>query len=89
MNAKVNPEDVLVIINHPHGKIEITLQEWMLRGPGERNLLQPVGVKSRTTGETMPINTIPFAYRNNTFSRFLIKIGVLSSPWRAQNGKFP
>ena len=79
--ADHDPADVVVVIEHPFGRVEMPLSEWMVRGPGPRALVRPVMVKSRSTGGALPMEVIPVAYRNDTESRRLILEGVIESPW--------
>lgn len=72
---------ILVIVEHPHGRIEALLSEWIAIGPGSRELLSPCAAKHRETDEALPLSVIPLRYRNNTVSRLLIRLGVLSNPW--------
>jgi hypothetical protein len=74
-------DDIVVTLDHPHGRLEVPLSEWMKTGPGERPYVRPVAARNRRTGQTVPISTIPLPYRNSGLSRSLIKIGVLSNPW--------
>lgn len=76
-----DPEDVIVTIDHPFGRIEPTLAEWMRKGPGPRKLLRPTAARSRSTGEPLPLSVIPLAYRNDAVSRMLIAAGIIKSPW--------
>jgi hypothetical protein len=39
--AEVSIDDIVVLISHPHGEIEVPLREWMARG------LYPLGRPSR------------------------------------------
>lgn len=78
-NANV---DVMVIIDHPHGKIEMPLEEWIAKGPGERALLRPVAAKSRKTGRILSTSVIPLRYRNSILSRALIASKLLPDPWK-------
>jgi hypothetical protein len=71
--------DIVVVLDHPHGRVEVPLSEWMETGPGERPSLRPVAARERTTGRTVPI---PLAARNSRLSRLLIRIGLLRDPWR-------
>ena len=80
-NAKI--KDIELILSHPHGQIEISGEKWVLTGPGEKDLLRPIAAKSKTTGEVLPITVIPLRYRNNRWSRLLIKLGLLSDPWKS------
>jgi hypothetical protein len=74
-------EDIVVTISHPHGEVEIALEEWIRTGPGERDGLQPIGARNRS-GERIPLSRIPLACRNNTLSKALIKLGIVKNPWR-------
>lgn len=81
LNPKIT--DISVILAHPWGDIEVPLEEWILSGPGERDLVRPFAAKSQITGESLPMSVIPLRYRNNLWSRFLIKLGFLSDPWKS------
>ena len=76
-----DPDDVVVVIEHPHGTVEVPLRTWMVRGPGPRPLLRPVAVTRRGSGARLPLGVIPLRYRNDTWSRLFIRIGVLRNPW--------
>jgi hypothetical protein len=78
---RVRPEDVLVVVGHPFGDIEVPLTEWMARGPGPRPLVRPVAARSRVTGEPLPLTVIPPRYRNDEESRAAIERGELTDPW--------
>lgn len=47
------------------GTIEVSLSEWIARGPGPRDRLRPTAVRSRATGEALPLSVIPAQYRND------------------------
>lgn len=79
---KTKKENVLIKLSHPHGEMEISLDEWERRGPGPRWLLRPYAAKNSVTGCRLPLSVIPLKYRNNTVSRFLIRIGLLKNPWK-------
>lgn len=81
---RFNPKrsDIDVILAHPHGEVKIPLEEWLLTGPGERDGVRPIAAKSQITGESLPMSVIPLRYRNNQWSRLLIKLGFLSDPWK-------
>jgi hypothetical protein len=74
-------DDVLVVVSHPFGDIEVPLTEWIARGPGLRPLVRPVSARSRSTGESLPLSVIPFQYRNDWESRRAIKDGLIGNPW--------
>jgi len=75
-------DDILLIIEHPFGTIEMSLEEWLKTGAGSRKLLKPYKVKDKLTGKQLPLGTIPLKYRNNSLSRFLIKLGIIENPWQ-------
>ena len=74
-------EDVLVTIDHPWGAIEVALTEWIKRGPGPRKLLELSAARSRRTGEPLPLEVVPFRYRNDAASRRAIAAGEIENPW--------
>jgi hypothetical protein len=80
-SGETDLDDVLVTIEHPFGTLEVPLREWMVRGQGPRTLLRPSSARSRSTGEPLPLDVIPLAYRNDETSRRLIAEGKLASPW--------
>ena len=73
--------DVIVMIGHPFGDVEVPLTQWMASGPGRRPLVRPIAARSRLTGEKLPLTVIPLAYRNDEESRDLIAQGLIDSPW--------
>jgi hypothetical protein len=73
--------DIFVVIRHPHGDAEISLNDWMRIGPGERKYIAPIEAKCGDDGRKLPISVIPLSYRNNWFSRWLIHLGILQNPW--------
>lgn len=79
---KCDKNNLVVMISHPFGEIEIPLQEWMEQGPKKRKLLRPTKLKNKKTNKYLPLNQIPLKYRNTSISRFFIKIGVLENPWK-------
>ncbi|HWD83534.1 MAG TPA: hypothetical protein VG497_31760 [Kribbella sp.] len=74
-------EDVIVTIDHPWGAIEVSLTEWIRTGPGPRTLLELSAARSRRTGEPLPLEVVPFRYRNNAESRRAIAAGEIEDPW--------
>ena len=78
---KINTSQIIVTLEHPHGKIEVELEEWIRVGPGQRELLQPISVYQKDSMKELPVRVIPLRYRNNVISRFLIRLGILSDPW--------
>lgn len=75
------PEDIIVVVGHPFGQVEISLAEWMGTGPGHRPLVRPIAARRRSTGEQLPLSIIPVRYRNDDESRRLIARGELEPPW--------
>jgi hypothetical protein len=74
-------DDILVVIGHPFGDLEVPLIRWMADGPGPRHEMRPQSARSRATGEPLPLTTIPLAYRNTRESRALIAAGRIAPPW--------
>jgi len=81
MREKHKNSEIIVVLEHPHGNVEIALDEWILKGPGERDVLRPIAARCKKTGKPLPLHTIPLRYRNNSLSRVLIAMGFLSKPW--------
>ena len=79
-----NIEDVDVEIDHPHGIVRMPLTEWMKRGPGLRPLLMPARAYVAGNGPELPLRVVPLRYRNNFLSRLLIRLRLLSDPWREE-----
>jgi hypothetical protein len=78
---EVDPEDVILVLEHPFGRVETTLAEWMLKGPGPRPGVRPVEARSRADGGPLPLTVVPLPYRNDEESRRLISEGAIRSPW--------
>ncbi len=76
-----DPDDVLVVIGHPFGDVEMPLTTWIAPGPGPRHGIRPRSARSRSTGEPLPLTAIPLAYRNNREARALIAAGRITPPW--------
>ncbi len=76
--------NLFVILEHPHGKLEVPLENWCRNGPGPRVYLRPIEVRRRGNDERLPLRILPFRYRNTPLSRFLIRVGLMSDPWSAQ-----
>jgi hypothetical protein len=73
--------DILVVIGHPLGDIEVPLARWIATGPGPRPLVRPLRARSRSTGQVLPLSVIPLRYRNDEQSRQAIQDGLLDDPW--------
>ena len=59
MTAVPDPEDTLVVVAHPYADVEVTLAEWIARGPGPRRGVRIVRARSRSTGRDVPLSAIP------------------------------
>ena len=77
----IDLDDVLVVIAHPFGDVEVPLVDWIATGPGPRRLVRPVRAHSRSTGRALPLSVIPLRYRNDGESRRAIADGRLDDPW--------
>ena len=82
----VDLDDVLVVIAHPFGDVEVPLADWIATGPGPRRLVRPVRACSRSTGRPLPLSVIPLRYRNDEESRRAIAHGLLDDPWPDATG---
>jgi hypothetical protein len=78
---RIDPDDILVVIGHPFGDVEVSLADWIATGPGPRPLVCPVRARSRSTGLPVPLSAIPLRYRNDAQSRRAIQDGELDDPW--------
>lgn len=74
-------KNINVIISHPHGDIEASIDTWLQNGPGIRKYVTVTSVICVETKEKLSPSVIPLRYRNNRLSRFLIFIGLLQNPW--------
>ena len=74
-------EDLILVIDHPFGRVDVSLAQWIVTGPGPRPFVQPIAVRRRSTGEELPLTTVPLRYRNDEESRRLIAEGAIESPW--------
>ena len=74
-------DDVLVVIGHPFGDLEVPLASWIAVGPGPRPLLRPVRARSRSTGQELPLSVVPLRFRNDEESRRAIAEGRIENPW--------
>jgi hypothetical protein len=80
-----DPDDILVVIDHPFGEVEVSLAVWIATGPGPRPFARPVRARSRSTGRPVPLTVIPLRYRNDEQARQTIQDGLLDDPWPATN----
>jgi hypothetical protein len=78
----MNDKEVIVVLEHPYGTIETTLEQWKEQGPGDRPFVRPIAAKERESQKPLPLSVIPLQYRNNGLSRMLIRSGLLTDPWR-------
>jgi hypothetical protein len=77
----MDPSRISVIIGHPYSDMEVTLEEWINRGPGPRLFVRPVSARNKLTGEPLPLDVIPIQYRNDRQSIEMIVSGQISDPW--------
>jgi len=70
-----------VIIRHNFGDVRVTLEEWIKNGPGPRLFIRPVKAIDRDSGEELPLDSIPFQYRNDLESIQAIIKGKIIDPW--------
>jgi hypothetical protein len=82
----IDPDDVLLVITHPFGDVEVPLADWIATGPGPRRFVRPVRAYSRSTGSRLPLSVIPLRYRNDEESRRAIADGLLDDPWPDATG---
>ena len=76
-----NVADVIVTVGHPHGNVDVPLQNWIASGPGVRPLVAPLAARDRRDGTRLPISIVPLRYRNTRLSRLLIALRLLPDPW--------
>lgn len=77
---------IKVVISHSYGDITTLLKDWTRRGPGERKFTHPIKAICADDDRQLPLSVIPLRYRNNTLSRFLIRIGFFDDPWEDIEG---
>jgi hypothetical protein len=77
----IDPYDIIVVVGHPFGDVEVPLAEWVATGPGPRPYVRPLRAWSRSTGQPVPLSAIPLRYRNDQQSRQAIHDGLLEDPW--------
>ncbi len=79
--SMIVPDEIKVLLQHPHGDIILSLSKWIEVGPGNRPLLSPYKVFYEN-GNELSKNIIPFKYRNNFLSRFMIRLKLIENPWK-------
>jgi hypothetical protein len=77
----VDLDDVIVVIAHPFGDVEVPLADWIATGPGPRRFVRPVLAYSQSTGRRLPMSVVPLRYRNDGRSRRAIADGLIENPW--------
>lgn len=82
MSEDLPCKEIMVVVAHPMGDIETSLETWMHNGPGPRKLVRIVKVICKDTGETLPLETVPLQYHNSELSQHLIETGELEDPWK-------
>lgn len=75
--------DYIVTLDHPYGKVELTLKEWSILGPDAEHNLTPSSLKEKKTEKKMPLKLIPFKYRNSFLSRLLMRFHLIPNPWKS------
>lgn len=65
MTTDIDPDDILVTIDHPHGELEVPLREWIDEGPGPRRYVQLKSARRRSTGEPIPLSEINDPWRRD------------------------
>jgi hypothetical protein len=73
--------EILVVVAHPWGDIEVPLRTWVEKGPGPRRFVGITAAKRRSTGEDVPLSEVPMEYHNSPESRRLQREGRLPCPW--------
>jgi hypothetical protein len=63
--APIDPEDILVVVGHPHGDVEVPLTQWIETGPGPRPFVQLRSARRRSTGEPVPLDQIDDPWRRD------------------------
>jgi len=79
---KTDLEEIVVVVAHPQQDIPVPLREWMRVGPGSRPLVRPISAYSSSTGRPFPMSVVPIRFRNNVWSRILIKMRLIDDPWK-------
>jgi hypothetical protein len=77
----IDPDDIIVVVGHPFGDVEVPLADWVAIGPGPRPYVRPLRARSRSTGQPVPLSAIPLRYRNDEQSRQAIQDGLFEDPW--------
>ena len=73
--------DVVVMVRHPYGAVEVPLREWMVQGPGQRPYVSIASARRISSGVPVPLKDIPAEYHNTPESRRLQRLGRLPTPW--------
>jgi hypothetical protein len=83
------PTDILLTVLHPWGDVTTTWADWMEHGLGPRAFVRVSHPRVRATGQPLPDDAIPLAYRNTAASRDLIRRGLLPNPWPGRAWRYP
>jgi hypothetical protein len=78
---QLETKNILVTIAHPHGDVEVPLDDWVRIGPGPRPFLALTSARHRETGEPLPIDVVPIQFHNNPESLRRIAAGEFDDPW--------
>lgn len=74
--------EIEVQISHPFSLGDyVPLETWIAWGPGPRKYVAPISARDQRTKQLLPMSAIPLRFRNNFWSRLLIRWGYLQDPW--------
>ena len=76
-----NEETIWLVLDHPHGEVEVSMSEWMSVGPGERSCVRPTEAYQGRDRRRVSLTVLPLRFRNSRLSKMLISLGVLEDPW--------
>lgn len=77
-------DNLVVVLDHPHGEVEVPFERWVDEGPGARDLVEVVALRHVGEEQRLSANALALAYRNSPLSRMLIRLHLLRSPWAAR-----
>ncbi len=73
-------DDVMVMLAHPWGDVEVSLAAWIQVGPGPRPVVM-ISRASRRDGSLVRLEEILLRCRNAAESRGLQRLGLLQARW--------
>jgi len=59
----LDPEDLLVLVGHPHGHVEVPFTRWVTTGPGPWPGARLRAARLRSTGEPVPLTQVDDPWR--------------------------